>query len=778
VEPHQAQPGPGVPIGRRLLDFGTSLVLGTLLLTLFGGRLELDLLGARLRVGGLERPLLLSLTLLAVQGLRRGGWFWRLRAALRSQALPTESEVRRAGRLKRWLLFGVLAVAASPLFLDDQSIFDGPGRWHPLLLTAVVLASYRWFAVRGLFGALDARDRRLNRLDVVLLLALPLYSLLLANGAHMGSGDNMATQELGPLLVRRQTIELSSVSAFRKEPLHYSALRVGDRILPSFPLGTGFLSAPYSAIALAAGRGVVTEPFLERSEKHLAALIGVASALLLFFGVRRRYGENVALASFTLFAFGTTAFTYVGQTLFSTTGEVLFFCVALALTLPEDISLASVVGAGFAMGAAFLCRPSALLATGSMGIALFSRRRTDGVAFGVVAGTVILGIGIWLQSIYGHPLGGYGLMNMQAGNWGHSIFEGIAGNLISPSRGVLFFFPYLLFLPLAAALVRRDQSARRWWLASFISAAGTFGMASVYKNWWGGWSNGPRLMTEGAPFLALLFIPVWENWSRLGRIRFLFLGSVLFAIATQVLFAYSPRVHSWSPEVLDPHPEALWSLSNGQLAAAWVPGWRPTSEPVNERFLIRGDLRRWHRIALGSAANARYDLDPFRVDAPEGSWDHYPRLDSRSLNSERSLFHLAPVGRPNVVTTCRNASPTAIQVPGIRCRRIHALVAAGATIRRSDAPILSFLEVRYADTSTERIPVRLDVDAFEYALERRAGTVDPAKVYWGRPTDAGVLVVSSFSTSKPRIPILSIQAVGEESISPAGISVFAITLEE
>ena len=105
-------------------------------------------------------------------------------------------------------------------------------------------------------------------------------------------------------------------------------------------------------------------------------------------------------------------------------------------------------------------------------------------------------------------------------------------------------------------------------------------------------------------------------------------------------------------------------------------------------------------------------------------------------------------------------------------------MAAGATIRRSDAPILSFLEIEYADTSTERIPVRLDVDAFEYALERRVGTVDLAKVYWGRPTDADVLVASTFSTSKPHIPILSIRAIGEESLSPAGISVFAITLEE
>ncbi len=103
---------------------------------------------------------------------------------------------------------------------------------------------------------------------------------------------------------------------------------------------------------------------------------------------------------------------------------------------------------------------------------------------------------------------------------------------------------------------------------------------------------------------------------------------------------------------------------------------------------------------------------------------------------------------------------------------------AGVTDRRNDAPILSFLEVRYADASIERIPVRLDVDAFEYALERREGAVDPSRVYWGKTTDADVLVVSTFAVSKPRIPILAIRAVGEERISPAGISVFAITLEE
>src|ERR1035437_7670349 len=116
----QARREPSLPIGKRLLDFATGLVLGTVLLTLLGGRLELNVLGARLRVSGFERPLLLAMPLAIVRGLRKGGWLRRLPAALRSQALPTENEVRTAHRLKNALAFarargrGLTALPRSP----------------------------------------------------------------------------------------------------------------------------------------------------------------------------------------------------------------------------------------------------------------------------------------------------------------------------------------------------------------------------------------------------------------------------------------------------------------------------------------------------------------------------------------------------------------------------------------------------------------------------------------------------------------------------------------
>ena len=588
----------------------------------------------------------------------------------------------------------------------------------------------------------------------------------------------MVTRELGPLIIRKHTIELSSIPEFQKKELHYSALRIGDRVLPSFPIGTALLTLPYSAATLAVWRGEITEEFLDRCEKHVAALFGVASALLLFWGVRRRFGENVAIATFALFAFGTTAFTCVGQSLFSTTGEVFLFCLALALVLPEDASLARVIGAGLAMGGAFFCRPSALIATGCVGLALLLRRRRDGLVFGAVAGAVVAIAALWLKLVYGNPLGGYAIMNSQAGMWGQTILVGLAGNLVSPSRGVLLFFPYLLFVPLAAALVRRDPEARTWWLASLLVFTATVGLASGYNKWWGGYSVGPRLTTEAAPFLALLLIPIWQAWRRLGRVRIAIVLSVLLAMATQVLFAYNWRVHSWSAEVLEHHPDALWSLRYGQLAAAWIPAWRPIPDAVNEQFLRRGGTQHWHPLDIASVANARYDLDPFMENAPKDSWSHYPRLDSWSLNTAGQNFQFLPAGKPNAVTTCREAAPAEIPVPRLSGARIHAIVAAGATERRIDQPALAYLEVRYADESTERIPIRLDAEVFEYALERRVGTIDPAKVYAGRAAESDALVVSTFPVAKPQLPILGIRLVGEPTMAPAGVSLFAITLEE
>src|SRR5207237_758443 len=71
------------------------------------------------------------------------------------------------------------------------------------------------------------------------------------------------------------------------------------------------------------------------------------------------------------------------------------------------------------------------------------------------------------------------------------VLEGVLGLLLSPSRGLLFFAPWLLLalLPWPRA---REAEDRRWNRASFAAFLAILGVHVTVAKWWGGWTYGPR----------------------------------------------------------------------------------------------------------------------------------------------------------------------------------------------------------------------------------------------------------------------------------------------
>jgi hypothetical protein len=471
------------------------------------------------------------------------------------------------------LLLAAFGLAAAPLVLPQRHWrFTVEHRWLGAALLATVAGT-----VVGRSWSLASRPatlgttRWLSRTDVVLLVALPAYVLALANGRIHTSGDNAATRLLGALIVRERTLDLSRLPEYQSEPLHYSAMRVGERVLPVYPIGTALLTVPYVAAALAVrDPGPILPPrVVNRWEKHLAALLAATATAALFLALRGIAGELAALGAALVFAFATTAFSSVSQALWSTTGEVLFICLALWLCVPEEGIAARHLLAGLLLGAAFLCRPTAVVAASAIGLGLFLRRRpaTGWYVLGVIVST--LAVVIVLRGIYGHPLGGYGLMHRAT--WGHNVAEGLLGTLLSPSRGILVFCPYLLLCPLAWPARRADPLLRPWLVAAAFAVAVNYTVVSVFDYWHGGWSIGPRLLTEATPFMAVLTVPAWQQMARRPRFRVVFLLAVAFAVATQFLCVYTDRAERANALLTD--NAAFWSLRRSQLAALWFPGY-------------------------------------------------------------------------------------------------------------------------------------------------------------------------------------------------------------
>lgn len=414
---------------------------------------------------------------------------------------------------------------------------------------------------------------------------LPLFALYTGNGMLLTSGDNLATRLIPSRLLTRGTIDLSGVAPFDARPLHYAATRVGERVLSAFPMGTAALAVPHAALALAASRGRVDERLIERWEKHAAACLTLL-AVVLFYLAARRFGRAEALGATSVFALATPLPTSASQALWTFTGELP--CLTLALCLLLGRSAPALAGA--AMGMAFLCRPTALLAGVVLGVALAVKDRRAALRYtGALAAAVAL-VSCAQLALYGHPLGAYGRGNTGPDSLNRSLAEGLLGVLVSPSRGLLVFFPYVLLLPLGllAARRRRDPELGIWWTASAAIVLLSVLVTASYAKWWGGHSLGPRLMTEAAPFLALGTVPLWAAPV---RVRAALVALVTASAATQVLMAYGPLVFGWS-DILDQEGRAsLFELGDSQLVAAWTPGWTPPryDEPAQARSLVGPD---------------------------------------------------------------------------------------------------------------------------------------------------------------------------------------------
>ncbi len=105
------------------------------------------------------------------------------------------------------------------------------------------------------------------------------------------------------------------------------------------------------------------------------------------------------------------------------------------------------------------------------------------------------------------------LDRVRGDSWSTPLATGLAGQLISPSRGLLIFSPFLLFAFWGMIAIWRKTS--RTWKLIALSIPGPVLMLIVFSKyivWWGGNSHyGPRYQIETYPFLILYLAAVWPK---------------------------------------------------------------------------------------------------------------------------------------------------------------------------------------------------------------------------------------------------------------------------
>jgi hypothetical protein len=414
------------------------------------------------------------------------------------------------------------------------------------------------------------------RTRTALLLGLLSFLVYNANLREISSQDTFPARLLPVALIQERTIMLDMFFRdWRPEaPLPYWVQQVNGHYVSRFPLLPALLATPVYLlpVALSGGDSWAKVNVLAKLSASLMAALAVA---LVYLAATRLGPGAVAVA--LVYALGTSAWSIASQGLWSHGPAALFQAAALACLLHADERPRLFDVAGLATGLMVASRLITVFMAAALLAYAFGQDRRRGVrALGwcALAAGPFLAYNFWA---FGSLEGGYVQIHADfktegfSGTWTTPPWEGLAGLLVNPSRGLLVYSPILVvaLLGIRPALGPGRHRALFAWLAAGLGIS--LFVISTYTLWHGGASFGPRLLTDFMPAVVLFLAPAWPVLER--RWPLGLVAALLFAVSVEVqaigAFYYpSPRERDWNsfPPGAVPFHERLWNWKDTQLA--------------------------------------------------------------------------------------------------------------------------------------------------------------------------------------------------------------------
>jgi hypothetical protein len=231
----------------------------------------------------------------------------------------------------------------------------------------------------------------------------------------------------------------------------------------------------------------------------------------------------------------------------------------------------AIAGAGFA--AAYCVRPTNLIMLGLVGAWLLVSRRALVSRFVAGAAAVLVPFVLVNLFTYRALVPPYFRGNTFTGH--ADVLKALAGNLVSPGRGLFLFNPVLLLAPIGLVIGLRRRRLREPFLLLAAAVVAQWLVISLFPKWWGGWSYGPRFFSDVIPFLLVLAVPaaaaLFDSPRSGARVGALTAGGALiaagFVVNAEGALMRSTLCWNLTPSPVDRQPSRVWSWSESQLLA-------------------------------------------------------------------------------------------------------------------------------------------------------------------------------------------------------------------
>ena len=429
----------------------------------------------------------------------------------------------------------------------------------PLLLF-LILAMAKSCCPRG-----DAAFLLSSSLRSPLLLFLGVVFIYSLNGRGFPAGDTIPASYLPLSLLREFDFDLDEFPFLYEGEMPWFLQRINGRVVSAYPPWAGVLAIPVYLLPVLGGLSAQS-PWIHDLEKLSATLITALSVVLLLFTLRRLTNEKIAWSIALVYAFATSSFSSSSQALWQHGPSQLFLTLTIYWLVKGLDEPKFSAYAGLALGSAIICRPSNALMAIPIAAYVLLKRRDQFLGFCLATVPPLLWFIAYNMHYNGSPVStGFAigiidpsrLWNLGAHLFRTPLSEGLAGILISPSRGLFIYSPILLFAFVGMVMVWRNSKLV---LLKYLSLAPllTILLTAKWINWWGGGSYGPRLLADITPFLCLYLYPPFERAQSRPLLKYAIACLIALSIGLHALRVFGGGDWNGHP-LVDWHPERLWS---------------------------------------------------------------------------------------------------------------------------------------------------------------------------------------------------------------------------
>jgi hypothetical protein len=414
------------------------------------------------------------------------------------------------------------------------------------------------------------------RLEQVRDSRLALLIFLTVFAVHFASGNKMAFDSALYLhtsmsIVRQGNTNLDEYQDIVSKQWWWPD-KIDGHIYGIAPLGPALLGVPFvfatdklsGLLGLGDFNQYLEQNIPENLQSFIACLIVALTTVLLYQIARLYLDKRRSLLVVFVFAFCTSAWSVASRTLWQHGPSMLMLTLVLYLFLLARRRPHLIQFAALPLAFSYVIRPTNSIPVGVFSVLVLIEYRRYFWRYLFWAMTIALPFEWYSLSIYHTFLPSY--YQAYSGLYGATFFQALAGHLISPSRGLFIFSPVLAFSIYGIALKLKQKQWRRLDTALLGIVVLHWIVISLWWNWWGGASFGPRIFSDMVPFLVYFLIPVAAALPDLRGWRKAAVATTgLMAIAISIFVNYRGANDAslsveWNaqPAPIDLYPSRVW----------------------------------------------------------------------------------------------------------------------------------------------------------------------------------------------------------------------------